>query len=211
MMSESEVEIMSESDFEEENLSDDDESFMENDAPVPSKSKAAKAPAKKAPAKKKTALGQNKNADNVVVMEEIEIDPVVEKPASAAASKSKKTKTVEETYQKKSQLEHILLRPDTYSKFPLQCFRIQIRRLVNGHTSHDSHHQLPLSLLLSSLFVLLFYSWIHPAPNAEHVRPRRRQREDCGTRNHLHSWSLQDIRRNCSQCCRQQATRPKHV
>lgn len=30
--------------------------------------------------------------------------------------KPKKTKTVEETYQKKTQLEHILLRPDTYSK-----------------------------------------------------------------------------------------------
>jgi hypothetical protein len=30
--------------------------------------------------------------------------------------KTKKNKTVEETYQKKTQLEHILLRPDTYSK-----------------------------------------------------------------------------------------------
>jgi DNA topoisomerase-2 len=29
-------------------------------------------------------------------------------------AKKKKTKTIEETYQKKTQLEHILLRPDTY-------------------------------------------------------------------------------------------------
>jgi len=28
-------------------------------------------------------------------------------------------KTIEQTYTKKSQLEHILLRPDTYSTFPL--------------------------------------------------------------------------------------------
>ena len=34
--------------------------------------------------------------------------------AKAASSKSKGSKTVEETYQKKTQLEHILLRPDTY-------------------------------------------------------------------------------------------------
>lgn len=36
--------------------------------------------------------------------------------ASTNASKKKK-KPVEEMYQKKTQLEHILLRPDTYSKF----------------------------------------------------------------------------------------------
>lgn len=32
----------------------------------------------------------------------------------ANAPKPKKGKTIEETYQKKTQLEHILLRPDTY-------------------------------------------------------------------------------------------------
>jgi len=37
----------------------------------------------------------------------------VENGTPPAASKSKKT-AVEEIYQKKSQLEHILLRPDTY-------------------------------------------------------------------------------------------------
>ena len=39
------------------------------------------------------------------------------KPSAAATKPSKKkAKTVEETYQKVSQLEHILIRPDTYSK-----------------------------------------------------------------------------------------------
>ena len=45
-------------------------------------------------AKKSKPLGSNKNATNVKGAE----------------------KTVEERYQKKTQLEHILLRPDTYSK-----------------------------------------------------------------------------------------------
>lgn len=39
-------------------------------------------------------------------------------PVAAAAKKKNpggKTKTVEEIYQKKTQLEHILARPDTYS------------------------------------------------------------------------------------------------
>lgn len=31
-------------------------------------------------------------------------------------------KTIEETYTKKTQLEHILLRPDTYSKFIIILF-----------------------------------------------------------------------------------------
>ena len=40
------------------------------------------------------------------------------KPAvlHASTNDSKKPKTVEETYKKKTPLEHILLRPDTYSK-----------------------------------------------------------------------------------------------
>jgi len=41
-----------------------------------------------------------------------------DKPAVlyASTNDSKKPKTVEETYKKKTPLEHILLRPDTYSK-----------------------------------------------------------------------------------------------
>ena len=35
--------------------------------------------------------------------------------AAPKKAPGKKSKTIEETYQKKTQLEHILLRPDTYS------------------------------------------------------------------------------------------------
>ena len=42
----------------------------------------------------------------------------LEKPAvlHASTNEGKKKKRVEDIYQKKTQLEHILLRPDTYSK-----------------------------------------------------------------------------------------------
>ena len=86
---------MVESDYE------DDDSFMmideENMAPVAKKptSKGKKA------ASKKTSVLSEKN------------DNVGSAPAKATG-KGKKGKTIEETYQKKSQLEHILLRPDTY-------------------------------------------------------------------------------------------------
>ena len=96
--------------FDESDYEDDDDSFMmvdeENMAPVAEKptSKGKKA------ANKKTSIlsTRNDNADNV--------------PAKATGKGTKKTKTIEETYQKKSQLEHILLRPDTYigSTEPLQ-------------------------------------------------------------------------------------------
>jgi hypothetical protein len=45
---------------------------------------------------------------------------------SKATKVNQKEKTVEEKYQKKSQIEHILLRPDTYSKFLLIHFRIAL-------------------------------------------------------------------------------------
>lgn len=40
----------------------------------------------------------------------------------ASASKMKGAKTIEETYTKKTQLEHILLRPDTYGAFENRKF-----------------------------------------------------------------------------------------
>jgi len=60
------------------------------------------------------------------------------KEKNNAKSGGGKNKSIEETYTKKTQLEHILLRPDTYSK---------------------------LLLLLSSLFInctyhYYYYSWI---------------------------------------------------
>lgn len=39
------------------------------------------------------------------------------KPTTVVTNPGGKTKTVEEIYQKKTQLEHILARPDTYSKY----------------------------------------------------------------------------------------------
>lgn len=43
------------------------------------------------------------------------------KPSTTVAKNpGGKGKTVEEIYQKKTQLEHILARPDTYSKYSLQ-------------------------------------------------------------------------------------------
>lgn len=42
-------------------------------------------------------------------------------PSKASVNKAKSKKTVEEIYQKKTQLEHILLRPDTYSELTRCC------------------------------------------------------------------------------------------
>ena len=84
-----------ESDYEE------DESFMmsdeENLAPV---AKKPVSQGKKAANNKKVLSQRNENTDNV--------------STKVTGKGGKKTKTIEETYQKKSQLEHILLRPDTY-------------------------------------------------------------------------------------------------
>jgi DNA topoisomerase-2 len=44
----------------------------------------------------------------------------------AKAKTPKKKKTVEEIYQKKTQLEHILLRPDTYSTFSLHILQTSL-------------------------------------------------------------------------------------
>jgi hypothetical protein len=80
----------------------------EENLPSPQKKTKAKAKPK---AKSKTTsmdmeetvevLGENRNKD----------------AAKPVAKGNGKKKTVEEMYQKKTQLEHILLRPDTYSKF----------------------------------------------------------------------------------------------
>lgn len=49
--------------------------------------------------------------DNININDIPDIDDVLAKPTS---SKSSKKLSVERIYQKKTQLEHILLRPDTY-------------------------------------------------------------------------------------------------
>lgn len=76
--------------LEEESDYESEDSFMTDDENVAPPSKGSKpAPVPKA------VLSPNKNTGNV-------------------APKGKGKKTIEEIYQKKSQLEHILLRPDTY-------------------------------------------------------------------------------------------------
>jgi DNA topoisomerase II len=81
-------------DYMQDAMSDSEDDFMasEDDKPV----KAV------APKKKGAVLAPKESALNSV-------------PPKSTVQKSK-TKSVEEIYQKKTQLEHILLRPDTYSK-----------------------------------------------------------------------------------------------
>ena len=84
-------------------VAEDDDSGMdvssdeENFSPVP-----------KATKKKKEGAANGKGS--VAVLSEATTNI----PKTSTSQNGKKKKTVEETYQKKSQLEHILLRPDTY-------------------------------------------------------------------------------------------------
>lgn len=77
---------------------DDDASMLSNTPPTSKKQK-------KAPAKKSTGKP----------LSEIENDSmVIDEPSAPAASAPKSKKTATETYQKLTQLEHIIKRPDTY-------------------------------------------------------------------------------------------------
>jgi DNA topoisomerase-2 len=44
----------------------------------------------------------------------MDTDSIPNSPATSSGAATPKSKTIEEIYKKKSQLEHILLRPDTY-------------------------------------------------------------------------------------------------
>ena len=114
--------------------SSDDENFMmaDNDSDVSfggsddengvvvvepvKKKKGAAAISKKAPAKKASRLKPS-NKDGVLSPSKLVVQGLTASSSSdgpTASNKKGKKKTVEEKYQKKSQLEHILLRPDTY-------------------------------------------------------------------------------------------------
>lgn len=100
----SEVDIDDASSFEDKSFGDD----ASDDDDVVTVVDKKKAVAKGKPASSGSASGAlalNKNADNV----------------QKASAKGKKT--VEETYQKKTMREHILLRPDTYSTFHRSAVR----------------------------------------------------------------------------------------
>jgi len=101
--------------FEESDYEDDDDSFTmvdeENMAPV-AKKKSASNKGKKAASKGKKVITKSKK--NPMLSPRSEGAGNVPSAATDKEAKNNKKKTVEETYQKKSQLEHILLRPDTY-------------------------------------------------------------------------------------------------
>lgn len=112
--------------------SDDDGSdfeFVENVAPKAKKSTKAKAApkktagaAKKAAPKTKKAAASSKSKkaalDSLTNLDSDDDDDMsiedVAAPPSKAKSKKVEEKSIEQMYQKKTQLEHILLRPDTY-------------------------------------------------------------------------------------------------
>lgn len=91
---ESDISMVYESEFE-DNVFDNSDDDFENVAPPKKGSKPA--PKKKSNNATSNVLAPSTNAGNV--------------PTPAAAGNKK---TVEQMYQKKTQLEHILLRPDTY-------------------------------------------------------------------------------------------------
>jgi len=55
-----------------------------------------------------------RNRTKLTMISDENVAPQIAKAKTAKVSSKGSGKTIEETYQKKSQLEHILLRPDTY-------------------------------------------------------------------------------------------------
>lgn len=103
----------------------DDESDFDDEPVLVTKSKASSKTIRKAPAKKKanasktTAVANKKKSITVDSDDEdmaVAAPSVLTERSVNTPSKTKKKKTVEDTYKKMSQLEHILIRPDTYSK-----------------------------------------------------------------------------------------------
>ena len=143
-MIDSDCSIMSGSDIdfmeEEDEGEDSDFDFeRENIAPTSSKRKAITStkiskPATKKAAKKKNTSPAN-NDSTVQVLGERSMNKENSQSSVVSAekktSKSGKSKTVEQIYQKKSQLEHILLRPDTYSEYyRIYCSSFYICNMV---------------------------------------------------------------------------------
>jgi hypothetical protein len=108
------------SDFSDGDVSLDDNSFAaENRAPVTKKSKAT--------VTKKTTKKAHKNAEDAQSISVLtSTENLANLPAPTLKAAAGKKKTVEETYQKMSQLEHILIRPDTYSTYTSEA-KIAIR------------------------------------------------------------------------------------
>jgi hypothetical protein len=95
-----------------------------------------------------------------------------------------KAKTTEETYTKLTQHEHIMVRPDTYSKsYPrLRC------------ENRSSPSPTDISHLIERAFIFSFvFSWIHGACHSAHVCIGRGKREVGGKGNHVHAGTVQDL------------------
>uniref|UniRef100_A0A7E4ZZX8 DNA topoisomerase 2 n=1 Tax=Panagrellus redivivus TaxID=6233 RepID=A0A7E4ZZX8_PANRE len=128
--------------------SDESDIVISDDSDFEASPKAKKTPAKKAPAAKKekvpakpkaapkTPKSPKKNADTSSTKENA--DESVFKSID-----NNKKKTIEDIYQKKSQLEHILLRPDTYigsvefcDKTPMWVYDMEQEKMVMREISY---------------------------------------------------------------------------
>jgi hypothetical protein len=151
-----------------------EEDFFDDEENLPSPQKKTKA---------KTSmdvevLGENRNKD----------------AAKPVAKGNGKKKTVEEMYQKKTQLEHILLRPDTYSKFSripgtpgAFVSRIVLERIAVSNIPVSLSLSLPLKPFSSSSF-----SRIGGTFDAAHVRVGYQQ-PYYRARDYIHTRSVQDL------------------
>ena len=114
------VAYMMNSESEEEDFMDED---SEDDVGLAMRVQAKKvAPKTTKAAAKPSAAAAKKSKSNTAVVLAPKENVLKANPSTSnnQASSKQNKKTVEEIYQKKTQLEHILLRPDTYSTYPAQ-------------------------------------------------------------------------------------------
>lgn len=86
---------------------------------------------------RRTTLGAQSRRRNALAQDTLHFPPMLcalqggkAKKAPLGTSRgNNEDQTVEQRYQKKTQLEHILLRPDTYSELPFSdCFAVGVSR-----------------------------------------------------------------------------------
>lgn len=156
----------------------------ENYAPAPSKKvAAASAASKKAAPKPKPVASKKKSGVGETGAVDVEALPFSSTTANAA-KKTNKEKTIEELYQKKSQIEHILIRPDTYGTLvdAMEQFESRCLNPSLGHTLNLARLSFPLPL----------FSRFYPAFDRANVYLERK-RPHSGTRDHIHTRTIQDF------------------
>jgi len=151
------------------NMSESDDEFMfdaesdedfdaENVAPVSkkiAKTKTSSSLKSAHVAKNATKAGKKLTG----ILEERSINEIASVNKTEPSKTGGKAKTVEEMYQKKTQLEHILLRPDTYSKFNYVSAMEDSFSMKSKPTHKNFRH-----------LHLLQNSWLCRAHHAAHVR-----------------------------------------